>query len=76
MIVYSPLWRTMDAKGITTYTLIHRFKFSRGPLHSLKHNKNISTVTINDLCQILDCRVEDILEYIPDESTQAKERTP
>ncbi len=53
MIIYSPLWRTMDAKGITTYTLIHRFKFSRGTLHSLKHNKNISTVTINDLCQIL-----------------------
>ncbi len=67
MITYAPLWRTMDAKGITTYTLIHRFHFSRGTLHSLKHDKNISTATLNDLCQMLNCRVEDILEYIPDE---------
>ena len=67
MIVYAPLWRTMDAKGVTTYTLVHRFHFSRGTLHSLKHNKNISTATLNDLCQMLDCRVEDILEFVPDQ---------
>ena len=68
MITYAPLWRTMKTKGFTTYTLIHHFNFSRGTLHSLKHDKNISTATLNDLCQMLDCRVEDILEYIPDGS--------
>ena len=66
MITYAPLWRTMESKGVTTYTLIHHFHFSRGTLHSLKHDKNISTATLNDLCQMLDCRVEDILEYIPE----------
>lgn len=58
----------MKRKGITTYTLIRDYSFSRGTLDSLKHNRNISTATLNDLCEILDCRVEDILEYVPDES--------
>ena len=67
MIVCDPLWKTMQRKGITTYALIKQHSFSRGTLDSLKHNRNISTATLNDLCRILACRVEDILEYRPDE---------
>ena len=67
MISYAPLWRTMERQGVTTYTLIHYFHFSKGTLHSLKHGKNISTATLNDLCRMLSCRVEDVLEYIADE---------
>ncbi len=55
----------MRRKGITTYTLIKDYSFSKGTLDSLKHNRNISTATLNDLCQILDCRVEEVLRYIP-----------
>ena len=61
MISYDPLWATMKRKSMTTYKLIKTYSFSRGTLDSLKHNRNISTVTINDLCNILGCRVEDIL---------------
>ncbi len=68
LIVYDPLWATMRSKGITTYALIKDHSFSRGTLDSLKHNRNISTATLNDLCRILSCRVEDILEYVPDET--------
>ncbi len=53
-------------KGITTYALIKNYSFSRGTLDSLKQNRNISTATINDLCRILSCNVEDILKYTPD----------
>ncbi len=67
MIRYDPLWRTMKEKNITTYTLITKHGFSRGTLDALKHNRNISTATLNDLCRMLDCRVEEVLEYIPDE---------
>ncbi len=67
MITYAPLWETMRQKGITTYTLIKNYSFSRGTLDSLKHNRNISTATLNDLCKILSCNVEDILRYVPDE---------
>lgn len=66
MISYEPLWETMKKKGITTYRLLKDYSFSRGTLDSLKHNRNISTATLNDLCQILSCEVEDILKYVPE----------
>lgn len=64
MISYAPLYRTMKEKGVSSYKLINQFGVSRSLIDRLKHNKPISTVTINDLCIFLDCRVEDILEYI------------
>ena len=68
MISYEPLYRTMKKKGITTYKLINDFGVSRSLLDRLKHNKPISTVTLNDLCTFLSCRVEDILLFTPDEA--------
>ena len=70
MISYDPLWETMKRKSMTTYKLIKTYSFSRGTLDSLKHNRNISTVTINDLCNILGCRVEDVLVHIRDSDVQ------
>ena len=66
MISYAPLWETMRRKGVTTYTLIKEYGFSRGTLDSLKQNRNISTATLNDICGILSCNVEDVLQYTPD----------
>ena len=67
MITYAPLYRTMKEKGITTYKLIKDYNISRSLLDRLKHNKPISTVTLNDLCTILRCRVEDVLEFIDEQ---------
>ena len=67
MISYEPLYRTLQEKGISTYKLINTYGISRSLLDRLKHNKPISTVTLNDLCAFLNCRVEDVLEYIPEE---------
>lgn len=66
MISYKPLWETMRRKKVTTYKLIKDHSFSRGTLDSLKHDKNISTATLNDICRILDCKVEEVLVYVPD----------
>ena len=71
MISYAPLYQTMKRKGVTTYKLIHEHGVSRSLLDRLKHNKPITTVTINDLCRYLDCKVEDILEYV-DEAPEQK----
>ena len=65
MISYSPLWETMRKKDISTYKLINDYNFSKGTLDSLKHNRNISTATLNEICRILGCKVEDVLVYIP-----------
>lgn len=66
MISYEPLWKTMKEKGVTTYTLIKKYNFSSHTIHRLRHNGGISTALINDLCTILNCKVEEILVYIPD----------
>ena len=66
MISYAPLWETMKKRGLTTYTLIKDYSFSRGTLDSLKQNRNITMATLNDLCEILSCQVQDVIQYIPD----------
>ena len=66
MISYEPFYKTLKAKNLTTYKLINQFGISRSLLDRLKHNKPISTVTLNDLCKYLNCRVEDVLVYIED----------
>ncbi len=66
MIVFDKLWKTMKEKGITQYKLIHEYGFSNGQLDRLRKNGNINSYTLNTLCRILNCSVEDIMEYQPD----------
>ena len=66
MIVFDRLWATMKQEGISQYKLIHEYGISNGQLDRLRKNENINAYTINTLCKILDCKVEDIMEYIPD----------
>ncbi len=66
MISYEPLYKTMKEPNITTYKLIKDYNVSRSLLDRLKHDKPISTVTLNDLCNILDCRVENVILFIKD----------
>ena len=66
MISYDRFYKTLKEKNISTYKLINQYGVSRSLLDRLKHNKPISTVTLNDLCHILHCRVEDILLFTED----------
>ena len=70
MIDYSPFWRTLKASPENWYTLTNKYKMSHSTLHRLKHNKDISTKTINDLCRILNCEVQDIMQYVPSDIDQ------
>ena len=67
MISYAPLWKTLKEKGQSTYTLIFKHGISAATINKMKHNGGITTAKIDDLCKMLDCRVEDIVEYIKDE---------
>lgn len=64
MITYEPFYKTLKRKNISTYKLINEFGISRSLLDRLKHNKPITTVTIDDLCKILNCNIEDIVKYV------------
>lgn len=67
MIIYDRLWETMKEKNVTTYKLIKEYNLSRGQLTRLKKNASVTTNTINALCKILNCRVEDIIEFVEDD---------
>ena len=67
MISYELFYKTLKRKEISTYRLIHKFGVSRSLLDRLRHNKPISTVTVDDLCRFLNCGVEDIMVYVKDE---------
>lgn len=66
MIVYDRLWTTMKAKGISQYKLIHEYDISSSQLDRLRKNGNVNTYTLNRLCNILDCQLEDIAIFKKD----------
>lgn len=66
-IVYNKLWETMKVRGISQYKLIKDYKVSTGQMDRLRKNAHVSTYTLNNLCRILHCRLEDIAEYQDEE---------
>lgn len=64
MISYEPFYRTLFKKNITEYNLIYKQGFSANTLYRIKKGKPISTKTLDALCDVLDCRVEEIIEFI------------
>ena len=70
MIDYSPFWKTLQASKENWYTLTTKHHVSHSTLHRLKHNKDISMKTANDLCRILNCQIQDIAIYVPSDKDQ------
>lgn len=70
MIVYDRFWETLKRSNESTYTLISNHNISSSTIDKLRKNKPINTTTLNDLCRILNCRIEDIAEYIPSDKDQ------
>ena len=64
MISYAPFYKTLLSKGITEYQLIFKHGFSANILHRMKHGEAISTKTLDTLCFILNCQVNEVLEYV------------
>ena len=71
MIQYDRLWATMTDRGMTQYKLIKLHGFSAGQIGRMKKNMHVSTHTLETLCRILNCRIEDIVEYTPEEAAPA-----
>ena len=63
MIVFDRLWTTMKEKGVSQYKLIKEYKISTGQLDRLRKNENVKTYTLDQLCKILNCSLDDIAEY-------------
>lgn len=70
MIRYSPFWETLKKSTETTYTLINKYHISSATIDKLRKDKPINTTTLNDLCRILDCQIQDIAQYFPSDGDQ------
>ena len=67
MITYDNLWKTMKKRGITQYRLMHYHDFSQCMFKRMKKNLPSSTYTLDRLCSVLNCRIEDIVTFVPNE---------
>ena len=67
MIKFDRLWETMKQKGVSTYWLREKCGIDQKTIRRLRANENMETKTLNKLCTVLDCSLEDIAEFIKDE---------
>ncbi|MCR5212812.1 MAG: helix-turn-helix transcriptional regulator [Eubacterium sp.] len=70
MICYKPFWKTLKESNESTYSLISYHKISSSTIQKLRHDMPMSTTTINDLCRIFNCPVENIVSYIESDEDQ------
>ena len=67
MMTYKPLWKTMIEKNLRQVDLYRNYGFSSGQMSRIREGKYVSTETINRLCEILECNIEDIIQFEPDD---------
>ena len=65
MLDYSPMWETMQRKGISQYSLL-KAGLDNKTLDSIKKGKNITLLTLEKICQVLDCTADGVVRFIPD----------
>ena len=68
MIVFDKLWATMEQKGVSTYWLREKCGIDRKTIRRLRANENVETKTLNKLCVVLECSLQDIAEFVPDKN--------
>lgn len=63
MIVYTPFWKTIEKRNVSTYKLIKDYNISSSTINRLRHNQPVSTSTIDTLCELFDCDIKEIVEF-------------
>ena len=67
MIIFDRLWEIMEKKGLSTYYLREHCGIDNKTIRRLRANQNMETKTLSKICTVLNCKLEDIAEFIPDE---------
>lgn len=70
MIKYDRLWITIKKKNLSQYKLINDYGIDKAQIQRLRKNMIVKTIILNRLCQILECQIEDIMEYVPDDKDE------
>lgn len=67
---YNKLWKLLIDRGMSRTELRKKAGISSSSLAKLGKNENVTTRVLVKICEALSCDVEDIMEIVPDESTQ------
>ena len=70
MIKYDRFWETLKKRHISQYSLYTYYGVNRKLLDKFRKNENVEIYTLDRICTILDCNIEDIVEHVPDEPTK------
>ncbi|MCI8583586.1 MAG: helix-turn-helix transcriptional regulator [Dorea sp.] len=70
MIDYSPFWKTQKNSTESTYSLINKHRISSSTIAKLRKNRPLNTTTLNDLCRIFNCQIQDICQYVESDEDQ------
>lgn len=68
MFTYTPLLHLLVHHNMTKLELRNKTNMSTATLAKISKNQYVSMETLNNICQALDCRIEDIVKYVPDEN--------
>lgn len=71
MISYEPFWNTLKERNISTYQLINKQGILPDTIQRLRSGRPITTTTINTLCMVIGCTVDEIMEYVPEENEES-----
>ena len=66
MFKFDKLFITMDKKGVSTYRLREECILDSKTIRRLRANENIEMKTLNKICTYLDCKIEDVVEFVKD----------
>ena len=72
MIDYSPLWETMKSRNISTYQFIEKHHFGKATIHKLRHNENVTVVTLERICRALDCDISQVVK-LEEENSEVRQ---
>lgn len=67
MISYEPLWKMMEKRNMTTYSLITKHGINPRTINNLKHDRGITVYTLERLCEILNCTPNDVIKFVPEQ---------
>ncbi len=63
---YTPMWETMQKKNISQYSLL-KAGVDNKTLDAIKKGKNITLLTLEKICVVLDCTPDSVVRFMPDE---------
>lgn len=69
---YNKLWKMLIDKEISKTELTHLAGITTNAMAKLGKNEDVRVNTLEKLCTTLDCKLDDMVEFVPEENKKGK----